>query len=96
MIPVVIRFFTFDVISEHPMVYWGLGVAWLFLLIAAFSSLRIQSLTTGKKFLWFAFILLLPVVGLACYCVYCLIRGNWSFLKTLFAQPRVVKTVQSK
>lgn len=96
MIPVVIRFFTFDVISEHPMAYWGLGFVWLLLLISSFSSLRSQPISIPKKLLWFVFIIAVPIVGLACYCVYCLIGGNWSFLKTLFAQPRVIKTVKTK
>lgn len=96
MIQVFVRFFTLNVFSTHPAVYWGMGAAWIILLFSALLSLRATPLSTSAKLGWFAFIFLFPIVGLAIYCGYCLAKGNWSFLKTLVAQPRIVKSVQTK
>ena len=93
---VFIRFFTLDVVSEHPAVYWGLGAAWIILLLSALMSLRSLSISTSAKIAWFAVIFLVPIVGLASYCGYCLLKGEWSFLKILLAKPRVIKSVQTK
>lgn len=94
MIAVFIRFLTLNVVSTHPAVLWGLGFVWVVLLVASISSLRVQDLSTAKKVAWFLLILLVPIAGLAVYCLFCLARGNWSFLKTLLAQPRVIKAVK--
>ena len=96
MIQVLTRFLTFNVVSEHPMVYWGMGAVWIFLLISAMMSLRALSITTFAKVSWFGLIFLIPIIGLAIYCANCLVKGDWSFLKTLIAQPRIVKSIQNK
>ena len=59
MLQVLIRFLTFNVMSEHPAVYWGLAAVWLILLLASVSSLRSQPLSMGAKVAWFALILFL-------------------------------------
>lgn len=96
MIQVVIRFLRLDVVSEHPMVYWGLGFVWLLLMITAFSSIRSLGISGLKKWVWFLVVLLFPILGLAIYSIFCLTRGNWTFLKAVFSQPRVAKTVEPK
>jgi hypothetical protein len=93
MLQVVIRFLTLDVVSEHPAIYWGLGSVWLLLLLAAFSSLRRLDVPTKAKVLWFLFILGVPLAGLGCYAVRCLIKGDWGFLKPFFAPSRTANKV---
>lgn len=93
---VVTRFLTFDVVTEHPAIYWGLGVVWFLLLLAAFSSLRSLEIPTKAKVLWFLFILGVPLFGLGCYAVRCLIKGDWGFLKPLFAPSRTSSKVTSR
>lgn len=96
MIQVILRFFRFNVVNDHPMVYWGLGFVWLLILIAAASSLRSLDISRSRKWAWFLLILLVPILGLAVYAISCLIGANWTSLKALFAQPSVAKTVQTK
>lgn len=90
---VFIRFLKQDILSEHPMVYWGVVVIWLLLLIAALASLRTQSFGIGVKIVWILFLLGVPVIGLACYCLFCLIRGDWSLIKPLLIKPSAVTRV---
>jgi hypothetical protein len=93
MLQVAIRFLTFDVISEHPVVYWGLAVVWLILLLAAVSSLRSLEISFGAKTAWMLLILLVPLVGLGIYALRCLFLGDWSFLKPFFAPPKTAKKI---
>ena len=93
MLQVIIRFFTFEVISEHPGVYWGLSGVWLLLLAAAVSSLRSLEISFGAKVAWMLLILLVPVVGLGIYAFRCLVLGDWSFLKPFFAPPKTAKQI---
>lgn len=93
MLQIVIRFLTFDVISEHWAVYWGLLAVWLMLLIAAFSSIRTLEIAGSAKVLWILFILLVPIFGLGIYALRCLFMGDWEFLKPLLAPPRTAKKI---
>ncbi len=93
MLQVVTRFLTLNVITEHPVVYWGLSVVWLILLIAAFSSLRSLEIPLGGKFVWFFVIFFLPPLGLGFYALRCLIKGDWSFLKPLLAPSRTARKI---
>jgi len=93
MLQVVIRFLTFDVVSEHPAVYWGLAAVWLILLIAAFSSVRSLEISAGAKVAWFLLILGVPLFGLGIYALRCLAKGDWSFLKPLFTPPKTAKKI---
>lgn len=88
MLQVLIRFLTFNVISEHPAVYWGLALVWVVLLFAALSSVRSLSIPAGAKAGWFALILLLPLAGLGLYALRCLVRADWSFFKPFFVPPK--------
>lgn len=87
MLQVVIRFFTLDVITEHPVVYFGLGVVWLILLGSASLSILAQRISRPWKVFWFLLVLLLPIAGLAIYALRCLFLGDWSFLRPLLVPP---------
>jgi len=93
MLQVLIRFLTFNVMSEHPAVYWGLAAVWLILLLASVSSLRSQPLSMGAKLAWFALILFLPLIGLGIYALRCLFTAEWSFFKPFLAPQKTLKKV---
>lgn len=93
MLTIVVRFLTFNVISTHPAVYWGLALVWLILLVASLSSLRSLEIPFGFKFAWFSFILCIPIIGLAVYASRCLLKGNWSFFNPIFASSKTAKKV---
>jgi hypothetical protein len=86
MVDVVIRFFKFELMSTHPMIFWGIGVVCLLLIITAFFSISSYPIPWWRKFLWGIFILALPILGLAIYAVRCLILGDWSLLQMVFAK----------
>lgn len=87
MLQVVIRFFTLDVITEHPVVYIGLGVVWVALLLSSLLSILSYRISGLAKTLWFLLVLLLPILGLALYALRCLFVADWYFLKPLIAPP---------
>lgn len=93
MLTVILRFLTFNVVSEHWAVYWGLLAVWIILLIAAFSSVRSLEISGIAKALWILFILLVPLFGLVIYALRCLVKGDWAFLKPLLAPPRTAKKI---
>lgn len=88
MLQVVIRFLTFEVVSEHPAVYWGLAAVWLILLVSAVLSIRSLDISAGAKVAWMLLIFFIPLLGLGIYALRCFFRGNWSFLKPLLERPK--------
>jgi hypothetical protein len=93
MLQVVIRLLTFNVISEHPAIYWGLAVVWVILLVTAVASIRSLDLSRGGKIAWLLVVLVFPVLGLALYALRCLFRGDWSFLKPFLVPPKTAKKI---
>ena len=81
---VVTRFLNLEVLSIHPFAYWALALVWLILLVAFVSSIRSQEIPATAKAIWIFLVLFVPIFGLAAYCIWCLIRADWSFLKPLF------------
>lgn len=93
MIEALIRLFTFNVMSEHPAVYWGLAAVWLILLLAAVSSLRSLPISTGAKVAWFVLIFFVPLVGLGIYALRCLFVADWSFFKPFLVPPETTQKI---
>jgi len=91
MSEVIIRFLTLEAITVHPMVYAGLGAVWLIVLVATFLSIFSQPISGGWKVLWLVVVLILPILGVACYALRCLVRGDWSFLKPLKVQSPLAR-----
>lgn len=87
MLQVVIRFLTLDVITEHPVVYFGLGAVWAILLLATTFSILAQRISRPWKAFWFVIVFFLPILGMAVYALRCLFQGDWSFLKPLLVPP---------
>ncbi len=93
MLQILTRFLTFNVMSEHPAVYWGLAAVWLILLMASVSSLRSLPISTNRKVAWFAVIFLLPLFGLGLYAIRCILQGDWSFFKPFFVRPKTAQKI---
>lgn len=93
MLPVVVRFLTLNVVSEHPAVYWGLLAVWLLLLVASISSVRSLEISISAKVTWLLIIVLIPIFGLGVYALRCFVKGNWSFLKPVLAPPRTARKI---
>lgn len=93
MLQIVFRFLTFNVVSEHWAVYWGLLAVWIILLVAAFSSIRSLEISLGAKIGWILVTLFIPIAGLGIYALRCLISADWSFLKPILAPPRTAKKI---
>ena len=90
------RFITFDALNDHPMIHAGLAIIWVLLLVAAFLSIRSQTFGAVAKWIWFLVILALPILGLAIYAVWCLVRADWSFLKFIFGSPNATKSMSPR
>jgi heme/copper-type cytochrome/quinol oxidase subunit 2 len=78
---VIIRFLTANAISEHPMIYWGIGAVWLAMLCNAFFSIRAQQIGLAAKWFWLIVAIALPIIGLTVYLLWCLTRCDYSFMK---------------
>ena len=89
---VIIRFLTFNPVNEHWGVIAGLCAVWLVLLTATCFSLRSQPLSLKAKLTWMAIIVAVPIVGMALYALWCLTRGDWSFLKPLLSKPAPLRS----
>jgi hypothetical protein len=91
---IAIRFLTFDALNDHIMIHVGLFVSWVILIIAAMMSLRQQSISMTAKWIWFAIVVLLPILGLAAYALRCLFKADFSFLKFLLGPSKTAKSVR--
>jgi hypothetical protein len=89
MITVILRFLALNAVNTHPASYWALGFVWLILLVATFSSIRSLRIPIKAKISWVLFVLLVPVLGLFCYALRCLLQGDWSFLRPLLLNPKI-------
>lgn len=96
MIQVLIRLLTFNVMSEHPAVYWGLAAVWTVLLLTSVSSLRSLDIPARSKLLWFAFIFFIPLIGLGAYAVRCIVKSDWGFLRPFFVPSRTSQKVSPR
>lgn len=96
MLQVLIRFLTFNVMSEHPGVYWGLAAVWLILLLAAFSSLRSLPISTAARIAWFGLIFFVPLIGLGIYALRCLFMGDWRFFKPFLLPQKTTRKIASR
>lgn len=84
------RFLKVDYQNMIPEVaIFAVGV-WLLILVCAFLSIASQPISGKAKWLWVAVVVMVPLLGCAIYCVYCLSRQDYSFLK-IFSSGKVMK-----
>ena len=77
------RFITLDARNIIPEVYIGLLCIYAALLITTLNSIRTQSISRGRKFIWALFILVVPIGGMAIYAISCLLTADHSFLRSI-------------
>lgn len=91
MFEVVLRLFTLQAISVHPMIYWGMGVVWVAMLLATWSSIKGLPVSAGRRWFWLLLVVLVPIVGLFLYLMRCLVTADYGFMKFLVGPPSHVK-----
>lgn len=85
---VLIRFLTGNAINDHPMIYWGMGGAWLVMVVTTIFSIRSQPIRLIYRLIWMLLVLGVPVFGLLLYLLWCLTRFDYSLLRFLLGPPR--------
>lgn len=78
---VITRFFKFDALNAIPEVYTYALVIYVALIIITWFSIRSMELHWLSKFAWFVVVTFVPIIGPAVYCVYCLFKADYSYLK---------------
>lgn len=78
---VIIRFLKFDALNAIPEVYAFAAMIYVALVVITWFS--VFSLKVGKfaKFFWIVVVTFIPIAGIAIYCVFCLYRADYSYLK---------------
>lgn len=83
MSDVLTRFFALDALNVIPEVYVALAAIWLWILIVNFISISSQEIPSWAKVLWVLIVSGLPVAGVFFYCLFCLLRADYSYLHQL-------------
>lgn len=91
MTDVLIRFFGIKPLNDHPMIYAGMLVVWLTLVINCLFSIQSLRVTLFMRWLWFALVVLVPILGMLVYLVRCLLVADYSFIKFVVGPPRKAK-----
>lgn len=77
-------------------VWWCALILWIALLAISITDVASAPLSRGAKAAWIFTILLVPAVGLAAYCVFCLMRADYYMLEFLFRRRKRPRRSQSK
>jgi len=77
---VIIRFATLNVQNVISYVYVAIVAVWLTMVLSAMMSLRSQELAFRWKLIWALAIVLLPILGMAAYVIFCLVRAEYPTL----------------
>ena len=91
MFEVVLRLFTLQAISVHPMIYWGMGLVWITMLLAAWSSIKSLPVGAGVRWFWLLLVVCVPILGLFLYLMRCFICADYGFVKFMVGPPSHVK-----
>ena len=83
MLQVIINLLTLKALSSPLEVYAGLAAVWLLMLFAGMASVYSRPWRLWKRMLWCVILTLLPVIGMALYCLLSLSHVDYSFLKVL-------------
>lgn len=82
-----LRFITIQPLNDHDIIPWAMALVWLALILNCLASLRQQAITTRARLFWVVGIVCAPIIGMAVYLTYCLIKADYSFLKFLLGSP---------
>jgi hypothetical protein len=83
MSDVLTRFFALEALNVIPEVYVALAGIWLWILIVNFFSIAGQQIPPWAKLIWVLVVTLLPILGVFLYCLFCLLRADYSYLHQL-------------
>lgn len=87
MLTALIKFLTFAPDNVTKEVYWALAAIYLFLFLATLLSIKKTTHTHVPKLAWMLLITILPVIGIAIYCIRCLVLADFHFLKQFSPAP---------
>ncbi len=76
-----LRFLTLKYQNMVPEIAVLALVVWMLVLACTFFSICSQPISRRAKWSWVAFVVMVPLLGGAVYCVYCLTRQDYGFLK---------------
>lgn len=85
---ILIQFVTIHPLNHHPLIPWVLVGIWLVMLGNCFASLRQQPIEPARRFVWLMIILLIPILGMLAYLIYCLFKADYSFMKFVMGPPK--------
>ena len=77
---VINRFLTLSAQNVTEEVLWALGLVYLILVLVTLGSVMFQKSNTAVKMAWALLVIGLPVLGMALYSVWCLLKADYSFL----------------
>jgi len=80
---VITRFFTLEALNVTPEVYVGLLGLWVLVTLIGLASALSQPIHPAGRLFWALVIIALPLLGLAVYCLFCLTRADYTFVKRL-------------
>jgi len=80
---VITRFFNFDALNVIPEVYTYAIIILVVLVFITWISIYSQQFGLAPKIFWLMTVTYIPIVGIAIYCVFCLLRADYPFLKRL-------------
>jgi hypothetical protein len=87
MLTTLIKFFSFAPDNVSQEVHWALAGIYLFLYLASIISIRKISTKPTWKLAWVLLVTVLPVIGIAIYCIRCLAISDFRFLKQFSPAP---------
>ena len=94
MLQTLVNWLKFDIQNLIVEVWWCVAALWLALVVISLIDLAGSSLKSWEKALWMALVVLLPFVGLAFYCIACMIRADYYMVEFLFKKRSASRPLQ--
>ncbi|MBL9177768.1 MAG: PLDc_N domain-containing protein [Verrucomicrobiaceae bacterium] len=82
------RFFTIHPLNDHEIISWAMGLVWLALVLNCLASLKHRDISSRARLIWVAIVVVVPILGMAAYLLFCLVTADYSFLKFFLAPPK--------
>lgn len=88
MLHVIIKFLTFSPENVSVEIYWALGAIYFLFYVTTCLSILSNKLGFRSRLAWILLSTVLPVVGMAFYCLRCLAIADYQFLKQFGLAPK--------
>ena len=82
------RFITIHPMNDHPILGWALAIVWLVLVGNCMASIRVQPIEIKSRLVWMLVVAFVPIVGMAAYLIYCLLKADYAFMKFILGPPK--------